>query len=102
MYACVIQRGADATAFMQLIVAGPPFDEKPSAGFIAVVVLLVLSIIAILVLLYCLTKTRKHGRNFYRHSKKNVDIENEEFSSDSESQYSTDEDNDSEIVKVEH
>ena len=70
---------------MQVVAAGPPFDENPSSSFVVLVVIIVLGIVAVGVLLYILNKTRLAiTRGYYRPTKKELRKETTEFSSDSE------------------
>lgn len=71
---------------MQLVAAGPEFEESPSAGYIALVVIIVLSLLAVGGFMYCFLKGKKRPRKFYKASAiTDLAKENAEFSTDSES-----------------
>lgn len=79
------------SAFMQVVAAGPPFDENPSTSYIVLVVILIAGIIAVGILLHILNKGRAAiVRRFYKVSKKQLAKENSEFSSDSDSDSDSD------------
>ena len=68
---------------MQLVAAGPPFDENPSSAFVVLVVIIVVGLLVVGTLIYMLSKTAVIRRRFFP-SKSQIAKENAEFSSDSE------------------
>ena len=87
-------RNDDATAFMQLIAAGPDYDDS-SAGYIALAVIIVLSLLAVAGFMYCFMRGKPQKRKFYKPSKFDIVAENNEFSSDGSDSDSDDSGDDS-------
>ena len=71
------------SAFLQLVAAGPAFDENPSTGYIVLVVIIMIGLLVVGALVYFLSKNKAIRRRFYRPTtKKDIERENAEFSSD--------------------
>ena len=90
------EAGSSATAFMQLVAAGPEFQESPSAGYIALVVIIVLSLLAVGGFMYVFLKGKRKRRRFYKATGYgDLAKENAEFSTDSSASDSDDSSSDS-------
>lgn len=105
---------SDATAFMQLVAAGPDMDESSGAGYVALIVIVIVSLLAVVGFVYIFLKGKtSKSRRFYKASSySDVGDDNEEFSTDSDSDSddsggsssgstgSSDDDSDSEMSEV--
>jgi hypothetical protein len=73
----------EGTAFLQLIAAGPSFDETPSTTYVVLVAVVLVGMLVVGALMWALSKTQIVQRRFYgAHSKEQIAKDNAEFSSD--------------------